>query len=247
MDLWSKPVGLLYLLESLRGSNDVALYDFLWEAKTALKRYGRRKISKIEIEKPSPYAEVRRRYFRFGPTREAALSNLSQMDAPDCVLLTSVMTYWYTGVQWAIALLREIFPQSAIILGGLYSSLCYEHAQQLGADYIVCDRAEPTAPYPAMALYGAIDYGVSVTSFGCPFSCGYCASGILWPRYRRRPLAEALAEIESQAALGAQDIAFYDDALLLEKEKFFYPLCRKLSARYGASLRLHSPNGLHVR
>ena len=126
------------------------------------------------------------------------------MEAPDVILVTSVMTYWYLGVKWIIELLREIFPQSVIVLGGVYASLCPEHAARLGADYVVRGRAEPAAPYPAMDLYGAIEYGVSMTSFGCPFSCAYCASGILWPRYRRRSLSETLAEIEYQTALGAR-------------------------------------------
>lgn len=247
MDLWSKPLGLLYLLQSLRAENSVALFDCVWEARTGLKTYGRQKTAKHETEKPAPYAAVRRRYFHFGPAREEIAAKLAEMEAPDVILVTSVMTYWYLGVKWIIELLREIFPAAKIVLGGVYASLCPEHADALGADCVVRGRAEPAAPYPAMDLYGAIDYGVSMTSFGCPFSCGYCASGILWPRYRRRTLAEALAEIEYQTALGARDVAFYDDALLLGKEEFFYPLCRELSARYGGTLRLHTPNGLHVR
>ena len=247
MDLWSKPLGLLYLLQSLRAENSAALFDCVWEARTGLKTYGRQKTAKHEIEKPAPYAAVRRRYFHFGPAREEIAAKLAEMEAPDVILVTSVMTYWYLGVKWIIELLREIFPQSAIVLGGVYASLCPEHAARLGADYVVRGRAEPSAPYPAMDLYGAIEYGVSMTSFGCPFSCAYCASGILWPRYRRRSLSETLAEIEYQTALGARDIAFYDDALLLGKEEFFYPLCRELRARYGGGLRLHTPNGLHVR
>ena len=247
MDLWSKPLGLLYLLQSLRAENSVALFDCVWEAREGLKSYGRQKTVKREIEKPAPYAAVRRRYFHFGPSRGEIIGKLARMETPDVILVTSAMTYWYPGVKWIIELLREIFPESEIVLGGVYASLCPEHAARLGAARVVRGRAEPAAPYPAMDLYGAINYGVSMTSFGCPFSCGYCASGILWPRYRRRPLAEALAEIDYQAALGARDVAFYDDALLLGKEEFFYPLCRELTARHGGALRLHTPNGLHVR
>lgn len=247
MDLWSKPLGLLYLLQSLRARNSVALFDCVWEARTGLKTFGRQKTAKREIEKPEAYASVRRRYFHFGPAREEAAAKLAALGTPDVVLLTSVMTYWYPGVKWAIELLRELFPESVIILGGVYASLCPEHAAGLGADYVVSGRAEPAAPYPAMDLYGAVNYGVSMTSFGCPFSCGYCASRLLWPRYRRRSVGDALAEIEYQTALGARDIAFYDDALLLGKEGFFYPLCREIFVRYGGELRLHTPNGLHVR
>ena len=206
MDLWSKPLGLLYLLQSLRAENSVALLDCVWEARAGLKTYGRQKTAKHEIEKPAPYAAVRRRYFHFGPAREEIAAKLAKMETPDVILVTSVMTYWYLGVRWIIELLREIFPAAKIVLGGVYASLCPEHAAALGADCLVRGRAEPAAPYPAMDLYGAIDYGVSMTSFGCPFSCGYCASGILWPRYRRRTLAEALAEIAVDGILDEDSV-----------------------------------------
>jgi radical SAM superfamily enzyme YgiQ (UPF0313 family) len=98
-----------------------------------------------------------------------------------------------------------------------------------------------------MDLYRKIPYGITMTSFGCPLRCKYCASHLLWPEYRRRPVAEVLEEINFQAQLGARDFAFYDDALLLEKEKYFYPLCEELTHRYGGTLAFHTPNGLHVR
>ncbi|MDO5116642.1 MAG: B12-binding domain-containing radical SAM protein [Synergistaceae bacterium] len=247
MDLWSKPLGLLYLLQSMRERNEVSLLDCVAAAAEGEKSFGRAKIRKIEIEKPEAYRGIPRRYNHFGLTEGEIISLLAGRPAPDYIFITSAMTYWYTGVRWVIELLRRIFPQSLIVLGGLYVSLCHEHAATLGADYIVRERREPDAPYPAMDLYGKPPYGVTMTSFGCPFSCRYCASNILWPRYRRRTLDETLREIEFQAALGARDFAFYDDALLLDKENFFYPLCRELASRFGGELRLHTPNGLHVR
>lgn len=247
MDLWSKPLGLLYILQSLRKENSVNLLDCVAFASCGEKKFGRAKIRKLEIKKPEVYRMIPRRYNHFGLTREEVISRLAGYETPDIILLTSVMTYWYPGVRWIITLLREIYPQTPIILGGIYASLCREHASHLGADAIIADRCIPTAPYPAMDLYGTPTYGIAMTSFGCPFSCLYCASNVLWPRYVRRPLGEVVREIDFQANLGASDFAFYDDALLLGKEKFFYPLCETLKSRYGGALRLHTPNGLHVR
>ena len=247
MDLWSKPLGLLYLLQSLREHNEVRLLDCIAQAADGEKSFGRVKVRKEEIGKPEVYRMIPRRYSHFGLTKSEIISLLERQERPDYILLTSAMTYWYPGVSWAIGVLKEIFPQSPVVLGGIYAGLCPEHAAGLGADYIIGDRCEPEAPYPAMDLYGRPSYGVVMTSFGCPFSCRYCASNVLWPRYHRRGLEEVLREIGFQAALGAKDFAFYDDALLLDKEKFFYPLCREIMARWGGGLRLHTPNGLHVR
>ena len=247
MDLWSKPLGLLYLLQSVREHNEVSLLDCVALAAEGEKSFGRAKIRKTEIEKPEVYRAIPRRYNHFGLGKSEITSLLASVKAPDYIFLTSAMTYWYPGVRWMIEVLKEIFPQSPVALGGTYASLCPEHAAALGADLLVRDRREPEAPYPAMDLYGSPSYGVVMTSFGCPFSCRYCASNILWPKYRRRELGDVLREIDFQAGLGAGDFAFYDDALLLDKENFFYPLCREIMARYGGGLRLHTPNGLHVR
>lgn len=247
MDLWSKPLGLLYILQTLRTGNEVSLLDCVAFAACGEKSYGRSKIKKSQIEKPEVYRGIPRRYHHFGMTRDDVEKYAAEFSPPDVILVTSAMTYWYPGVRWAINLLSEIYPDAPVLLGGIYASLMPEHAALSGADYIVCGRCEPAAPYPAMDLYKTPGYGIVMTSFGCPFSCRYCASGVLWPRYFRRPLDDVLKEIDFQVSLGARDFAFYDDALLLDKENFFYPLCREMRERYRGALRLHTPNGLHVR
>lgn len=247
-DLWSKPLGLLYLLERMRrNGNGVALLDCVHEGAEGRKTFGREKISSVEIEKPEAYKGIKRRYHRFGLSEEGVAERLKKMPKPDAVLLTSVMTYWYGGVKWVIDILRRELPDVPIYLGGVYARLCPEHAASLGADCLVTEYWEPDAPYPAMDLYGSPPYGVAMTSFGCPLSCKYCASRVLWPGYRRRGIDEVMTEIAFQASLGAEDFAFYDDALLLQKEKYFYPMCEEITRRYGSRLRLHTPNGLHVR
>ena len=97
-----------------------------------------------------------------------------------------------------------------------------------------------------MDLYRRLSYGVAVTSTGCPRRCSYCASSLLWPSFIQRDPLNLMAEIDLQVDLGAADLAFYDDALLIGKEDHFYPICEELTARHPG-LRLHTPNGLHVR
>ena len=55
-----------------------------------------------------------------------------------------------------------------------------------------------------------------LTSKGCPFRCSYCASSSLYTNFSQRPPDEVIGEIEYyQKDLGVTDIAFYDDALLV--------------------------------
>lgn len=247
-DLWSKPLGLLYLLERVRQNGcEVMLLDMVSEAAIGEKTYGRKKIASFELEKPAVLKNIPRRYRHFGMNGREAAAWLAGRPKPDVVFLTSAMTYWYPGVEWAVRVIREALPGVPVVLGGIYARLCPEHAAKIGADFVVSEGWQPDVAAPAMDLYGSLSYGVTATSFGCPLACSYCASRALWPDYRRRPLAEVLDEIEGQLRLGAEDIAFYDDALLLDKENYFYPLCDALRARYGGRIRFHTPNGLHVR
>ncbi|MDD4159453.1 MAG: B12-binding domain-containing radical SAM protein [Synergistaceae bacterium] len=247
-DLWSKPAGLLYLLNRMRiNGNNVHLLDCIHEASGGGKSFGREKIRGIEIEKPSAYRKIKRRYHWFGLSEERITERLREMPKPDAVFLTSAMTYWYGGVKKVISILKQELPDVPVILGGTYARLCPEHAEGMGADSIVTDHWIPDSPFPAMDLYEKPPYGVTMTSFGCPLSCTYCASRILWPEYTRRSVPEVLREIAYQADLGAEDIAFYDDALLLNKRNYFYQLCAGLIKSYGDKIRFHTPNGLHVR
>ncbi|NLD04515.1 MAG: radical SAM protein, partial [Synergistaceae bacterium] len=205
------------------------------------------KISSMEIKKPPVYRNIKRKYHRFGLSEERITERLNATPRPNAVFLTTAMTYWYGGVKWMISILKRELPGVPVILGGVYAKLCPDHAKGIGADYIVCDNWIPDSPYPAMDLYENPPYGITMTSFGCPLSCNYCASRLLWPTYTRRTVSDVLREIDFQVRLGAEDIAFYDDALLLDKTRCFYPICRELNTRYKGEIRLHTPNGLHVR
>jgi radical SAM superfamily enzyme YgiQ (UPF0313 family) len=53
------------------------------------------------------------------------------------------MTYWYPGVFKIIEITREFFDKVPIILGGIYATLCYEHAQKYsGVDIVFNGRGE---------------------------------------------------------------------------------------------------------
>jgi radical SAM superfamily enzyme YgiQ (UPF0313 family) len=77
-------------------------------------------------------------------------------------------------------------------------------------------------------------------------NCGYCACRKLWPVFSAREPEEVFRDLANQASIrSVTDMAFYDDALLLSKERLFYPLCGHIREKYPG-LRLHTPNGMHV-
>ena len=62
----------------------------------------------------------------------------------DAALIQTVMTYWYPGVQEVIEDIRTYSPQTPIVLGGVYATLCPQHARRLGADLVIDrDYLEP--------------------------------------------------------------------------------------------------------
>jgi radical SAM superfamily enzyme YgiQ (UPF0313 family) len=223
-----------------------------------------------EIEKPAPLQGVPRRFYRFGLSPEVFREALQSLSVPQAVLVTSGMTYWYRGVHEVIGIVKEVFPSVPVILGGIYATLCSKHAEGTsGADFVIKGWGEiqilkllegltgvsacfipdlndlDTLPPPAFGLYSHLDYCCVLTSRGCPFQCTYCASPLLNPRFVKRNPAQVVAEIAGWGNHGVEDIAFYDDALLIDRE-FAIALLQGIEKR-RSKIRLHAPNGLHAR
>jgi len=100
---------------------------------------------------------------------------------------------------------------------------------------------------PAYELYDRLNSVSMFTSRGCPFRCTYCASFLLEPGFTLKDPEKDVAEIERYVTkMGINDIAFYDDAFLVNPEKHIIPILellinKRLHARY------HTPNGIHPK
>lgn len=267
-DFWAKPLGLLYIAESLRRKGvDVTLIDCMDVSK--VKKYGTGHFLKQEIPKPRSLKDIPRRYYRYGISEAAFLQSLKSSPKPDVVLVTSIMTYWYAGAFRIIELVHQHLPSTPIILGGIYATLCHEHASkfsgadhvypgkvrgdffQLVARYMPIDFQEGEDPIiacrPAIDLIANPGYGILLTSEGCSFNCSYCASNILSPYFRQKSYESCFKEIFwMHKVLGLKNIAFYDDALLVNAKSHFIPLMEKI-CQSSLNIHFHVPNGLHIR
>ncbi|MCL4504298.1 MAG: cobalamin-dependent protein [Deltaproteobacteria bacterium] len=268
-DYFARPLGLLYLAGWLRSWGfAVHLLDCLDVPHSRPGPGGTGSYPKEIVPTPAPLSDVPRRYGRYGLTEADFRSRLSRLPRPDVILVTSLMTYWYPGVTAAIAMVRKHFPKVPVILGGIYASLCPDHARaNSGADLILPGpwetglpphlaglglgrRSVPDSldalPYPALDLLGHLSYIPILTSRGCPLDCDYCASKLLQPAFRSRHPQAVVAELRHwQDRLGLQDVAFYDDALLINAPGHLLVILEEL-LRQG-TLRYHTPNGLHAR
>lgn len=271
-DFWLRPYGLLRLGGLLRKEGyRVEFLDLLDPFHPELPRkpkrraYGTGHFWREEVPKPIFFEDVPRRLARYGLPRKLAEKEVAGLKPPKVILITCLLTYWYPGALEAFRLLRSRFPDTPVLLGGVYARLCPEHARKTfpGAEIVtepaeerilkriseLCDpTGEPNShSFPIFDLQRQIPYVVLLTGRGCPFRCPYCASTRLFSGFERRSPEEVLSEILYwHEHYGVVDFAFYDDALLLDFENHLAVILEGVLSA-GIRVRFHTPNALHAR
>jgi radical SAM superfamily enzyme YgiQ (UPF0313 family) len=278
-DAWAKPLGLLMLAGILRAHGcRVSFADCLDRFHPRIPRpvreaaFGCGPFHKSRLPKPAALRDVPRHFSRYGIEPDWLREELRPLPSPDLILVTSGMTYWYTGVQETITVLRELFPAAPVALGGVYATLCPEHAKRVsGADEVIGGPAEAavlglvaaytgyrpaprfapedldTYPAPALDLQRRIPFAPLLTLRGCPFACAYCAAHLLDSRRLRRSPAAVVQELDHwHRRQGVVDVALYDDAFLADGPGHALPVLEAI-VRSRLPLRFHTPNALHVR
>jgi radical SAM superfamily enzyme YgiQ (UPF0313 family) len=294
-NLWIKPLGLLSIAGLLRQQGfRVTLVDCL-DFSIKKSRYGDGKFLRTIIDKPRQFSSVPRNYSQYGIPELKFMDRLKSVDKPDLIGITSGMTYWYPGLFKVIRILRQFFKDVPIVLGGIYATLCHDHAGRYsGADFVFEGSDELAAlrlisrfaigkmdqsstdesplssglnsgpsefrnpkstirnslaslPYPAFDLYSQLDYVCIRTSIGCPLRCTYCASPLLHGKFSQRDPLNVVDEIQYWVDhYNVRNVAFYDDALLVESFSRITPILEELIRRNVRPF-FHTPNGLHVR
>jgi radical SAM superfamily enzyme YgiQ (UPF0313 family) len=290
-NLWVKPLGLLSIASLLRRSGFRITFIDCLDSYASRKQFADGNFSKIKIEKPRALKSIPRNYCQYGISEASFVEQLRTLEEPDVVAMTSGMTYWYPGLFKTIQFVREHFPKVPVIIGGIYATLCPDHARRhSGADYVVTGRGDSEAlrlvreltrsagvptlstqsealgdishprafqgetksepryfPYRCFDLYSQLDFVCISTSRGCPLRCSYCASFLLSEYFSRRDPWDVITEIEFWAReYGVENIAFYDDALLIEPESHIVPILKGILTR-NIRCNFHAPNGLHIR
>lgn len=275
-DFWARPLGLFFLGGLIqRPGVELSLLDcadplspWLPEALRPRRRKGGQgKLHREVIPTPALLAGAGRRFARYGLPPEQVLRALSQQPPPDLVLVTSMMTYWYPGVVETISLVRDALPGVPVVLGGVYASLCPEHARaHAGADAVVPGPAEkalpllqhllgrrldpprdPEAFLPAHALAPHADAAALLTSRGCPLRCAYCGVKSLHASHHLYSLDRVEREVRLiSGELGIRDLALFDDAFLANPERAA-TLLERLARSDLPRLRIHAASGLACR
>jgi len=214
---WSQPVGLLRVgsLLKKKGCNNLALIDCMQPIKKA--RVSKKRICRKKIGNMETY------WNHFGMQYDVLREKLDSLGfIPDEIHVTSSMTYWWESTRDTINLLRECFPPSKILVGGIYPTLCPEHAEKnVEADVVVKGEIyEASDMWTDLSLYErAPEYAIITSTRGCPFDCAYCAQRRLNKGgIRHRDPKDVVMEIEDKVEkFGIKEFAFYEDNLLANK------------------------------
>lgn len=237
------------------------------------KKYGFYNVEKTKIERPGIFSASRAPYFLWGLPYEAIEIYLKNYTPPDLVCINSTITYHYRGAYKIIKILKKIWPAVPIAYGGIFPTLCNEHAHaHSGADYIckgegeqwIIDLCRKTLnfdmeqipldnyddhPFPNLEIYAKnsnrLHSAPLITSRGCPQNCPNCASS-LTANFRRRSPELIVKEIVKLYESGQRNIIFYDDALLMNGENYFDRYMGQIQNRFK-KLFFHVPNGIHCR
>lgn len=134
---------------------------------------------------------------------------------PEEIWVTSLFTYWAKYVKEAVQYYKKLFPQSRVIIGGIYASLIPEDEviKYTGCDEVyqgVIPKAEEY--FPAYDLIKnanphPVDYQIIHSSRGCKRKCSFCGTWKIEPEFI--PKKSIKDEIKFKK------IIFYDNNFLM--------------------------------
>ncbi len=269
---WSQPYGLLRVAAWLRPQRykRIELFDFM-------EPDDKRQVHRHRIEPDGTYDERDRPRGRVEPLTIGANGEAIEvykqhfgrtwrefegwLDAkgfdakhpPTEVWISAVMTYWWESVRdLTVRLKRRWGKKTKVILGGIYPTLCPDHARGMTqADGVwVGEIEEANDLWTDLSLYEQPpQYAVITPSRGCRFNCAYCAQRKLNAGRRRvhhRSPEDLVDEMRHKHdTFGIRDFAFYADALLDGCNDHFQRVL-ELVAEDDRPFRLYAPEGMDV-
>ncbi|MBN2881471.1 radical SAM protein [Candidatus Woesearchaeota archaeon] len=153
---------------------------------------------------------------------------------PDEIWFSLTFTYSYKNLVEYIYLIRENFPKIKLVLGGIYATLCPEHARSLDVDEVhVGDFEDSSLSWTDLSLLDVpYDYDVLQFSRGCPNRCTYCASSIIADKYITRDYIDIVDEIESKSKqYGIRNFRFIDENILINFKNGFGKVLDEIKKR----------------
>ncbi len=185
--------------------------------------------------------------FHLGMSYETFRKELSSRRQPDEIWISSCMTYHYKPTHRIIEICKEVYPDSLVILGGIYPTLCYEHAKQSKADIIFRGEFAPATfertDYSVLPYKP--DYAIIKLTRGCPYNCSYCAVTTLeGHKMRFRDVDDIFDEMLNIIKhYNIRKFVFWESNLLVNSKNYFEVLLDKIIAS-DLNISLATPEGI---
>lgn len=251
---WSQPAGLLRIASLLKTRGYfVSLIDCMETNAAGMvpKRQFRRDGERVVVSRD----DIERPIYHFGsPLPELARCLQDHVGAPpDEVWITSIMTYWWESTRDVVDLVRQIFPRTRILVGGIYPTLASEHAaERLDKADIVFkgEISEASDLWTDLSLYDTLPtYAILTTSRGCPWDCVYCAARALsGQKMRKRSVDDVMAEVQDKRTrFGIRRFGFYEDNALISGRGRHFGEIMDAIIESGLKLDLYAPEGFETR
>lgn len=248
---------------------------FHYTGKSAKSKWnGTGKFYSEKVKKPAQLSHIPRYFKRYGLPKslfEKKLIELKESDfQPEYTFVTSAMTYWFPGPFEAIKMIKKIIPETIVFLGGNYANLMIEHSKMSGADF-VCQKSRISDVLDFLESHGVsiiekvknksdliplydlynhpMSHLVFFTSLGCPYNCTYCATPFLQNFIQDEPRKLVDAIDRYAAMFDVQNIAFFDDAILINSQNHFDRILQLLINKdfKERGIMVHIPNGIHAK
>ena len=172
-----------------------------------------------------------------------------RINNPDLIYVTSLFTYWYDTAWEAVEIYKRNFPSAKVMLGGIYASICPDHAKKSGADEVMAGQhpgAHELPPDPSVLPYRQ-DFVYIFTSWGCNRSCTYCATHLLYGKgIRQRDPELVLDDISFLKDKGYKTLYIGDDNLLYNSAEHIDKICEKIIKR-NMKVEIHLPGGMAAK
>jgi uncharacterized radical SAM superfamily protein len=178
-------------------------------------------------------------------------NEMAQAPHPDEVWVGSGMTYQWETTAEAVEIAQEMFPGVRVRVGGIWPSLCREHAirECPGADVWSGEIPEAVDFWPDYdILPEMLPFRTIKLNTGCTVSvqCSFCAVKTLEPKFRYRQ-PQALEEyLEQEVRKGVRTLRIWASQLLQPPQAFADLMDRlyNFQARHGITLRVYASEGI---
>ena len=158
--------------------------------------------------------------------REEQYHDILKQYHPDLVYISNEFFYNWHAIKFVVNETKKINRKVKIVLGGVYATLCPEHAKEnTGVDeVIVVKPGDKSRLTPIdIKLYGTLPREFPIQSqIGCPNSCSWCQVPLIeGSKIQQRDPIKILDDIEEKYKFGVREFIFWDPNLTYNYENHF--------------------------